>query len=102
MVAGTTGFSKEKRYGGPRWPFAGREKKRIFLKSAGFSDDRHLGGNSDVNVPKENPVRQPGPRAVRWKRVAELREEIRRGAYDSPEKWDRVLDRLLRDLRKQS
>ena len=41
-------------------------------------------------------ARQSG---IRWDRIAALREEIRRGAYDDPAKWEKILDRLAKDLR---
>jgi len=28
-----------------------------------------------------------------------VREEIRRGTYDDPARWEKILDRLLLDLR---
>jgi anti-sigma28 factor (negative regulator of flagellin synthesis) len=36
----------------------------------------------------------------RWRRIEEIRRQIARGTYDTPDKWDALLDRLLRDLRK--
>jgi len=46
--------------------------------------------------------RAPKRPKVRWDRIAALREEIRRGTYDDPAKWEKVLDKLSKDLRDKS
>jgi hypothetical protein len=35
---------------------------------------------------------------VRWELVERVREEIAEGIYDSPDKWELALDRLLEQL----
>jgi anti-sigma28 factor (negative regulator of flagellin synthesis) len=53
-----------------------------------------------METPKPDAERGPGPPSPgeRWKKIARLREEIRRGTYDDPAKWERILDRLLKDV----
>jgi anti-sigma28 factor (negative regulator of flagellin synthesis) len=35
---------------------------------------------------------------VRWAKIAAIRKAIARGTYDTQDKWEKMLDRLLRDL----
>ena len=46
--------------------------------------------------PEKQPARsrKRGP-DVRWDTIARVREEIARGSYDTPDKWEKILDRLL-------
>ena len=32
---------------------------------------------------------------VRWDKIARVREEIARGAYDTPDNWEKIIARLL-------
>ncbi len=40
----------------------------------------------------------PAQGEVRWDLVRRVRREIARGELETPEKWDLVLDRLLKDV----
>ncbi|MHC4777406.1 MAG: hypothetical protein ACYTFG_02385 [Planctomycetota bacterium] len=35
----------------------------------------------------------------KWARIAAIRQSIARGTYDTREKWEKMLDRLLHDLK---
>jgi hypothetical protein len=41
---------------------------------------------------------EDGPAEVRWDLVARVRREIAAGTYETPEKWQAALGRLLRRL----
>jgi hypothetical protein len=47
------------------------------------------------------PVRQTRPTRFRPGLVARVRREIAAGTYDTPEKWDAALDRLLKRLEEE-
>ena len=53
-------------------------------------------------APGSPPARRGRPRnpTVRWEKIALIREQIARGTYDTPDKWEKMLDRLLRDVRR--
>ena len=44
------------------------------------------------------PSRRLRPRSVRWAKIAAIRKAIARGTYDTEDKWEKMLARLLRDL----
>jgi len=48
---------------------------------------RHSGGGSRC-----------GAEAVRWELVRRVRSEIARGTYETPQKWDVVLGKLLTEV----
>lgn len=56
--------------------------------------DRTMG----IPKPRTRRIRTPRPGGVRWARIKAIREQIARGTYDTPEKWECLLDRLLTDL----
>lgn len=43
----------------------------------------------------KRPARRPAEAAIRIDLVQRVRREIAAGTYDTPEKWDAALDRLL-------
>ena len=48
---------------------------------------------------KTDSFRRPRPGGIRWEKVRTVRQAIARGTYDTPDKWDALLDRLISDLR---
>ncbi|MFO0965452.1 MAG: hypothetical protein U0793_07680 [Gemmataceae bacterium] len=40
-------------------------------------------------------AKQGKDKNIRWELVRRIKQEIRDGKYDTPEKWDAALDRLL-------
>jgi hypothetical protein len=52
------------------------------------------------NRPRTPPPPRPDPE-VRADLVARVRREIAAGTYETPEKWDLALERLLRRLEEQ-
>ena len=54
-------------------------------------------GESSIMNPTENSHR-PEDNPIRWELVERVREEIEAGVYDTPEKWEIALDRLLNQL----
>jgi hypothetical protein len=59
------------------------------------------GAADDGGAPETERV-EPKPAAkspfVRWDLVERVKQEIAQGVYDTPEKWDAALDRLLESL----
>ena len=47
------------------------------------------------NAKESDRVSHEGDPNIRWDLVKRVRAEIAQGLYDTPEKWDETLDRLL-------
>jgi hypothetical protein len=54
-----------------------------------------------MGTPKSSSraFRRKRPGNVRWGRIRTIRDAIARGTYDTPDKWEALVDRLLRDLK---
>ena len=53
----------------------------------------HAAGTPDISPPsKDSP---PGDPPIRAELVERIRREIAEGTYETPEKWEAALDRLL-------
>ncbi len=50
--------------------------------------------------PQQEPTGQEGP-PPRLDLIERVRREIAEGVYDTPEKWEKALDRLLEKLERQ-
>lgn len=59
---------------------------------------RGLGQAQDDSGPEATERRSRENRNIRWGLVERVRQEIAQGTYDTPEKWDAALDRLLERL----
>jgi len=57
-------------------------------------------GREKRNMNSSEPTQQPEERPIRWDLVERVRREIEAGTYDTPEKMEVALDRLLQRLNK--
>jgi hypothetical protein len=53
-----------------------------------------------VKPPTETNPKPPDP-PIRTELVDRIRREIQAGTYDTPEKWEAALDRMLRRLEEE-
>lgn len=79
--------------GSPAW-WEGLEPQLRSNQETGRKGTRKR--NSNSNDPQSAP--DTTPTSIRHELVARVRKEIEAGTYDSPDKWEAALDRLLERL----
>jgi len=65
-----------------------------------FLDTRGMSRRMKPPPASSRPARTPSS-GVRWSRIAAIRKEIARGAYETPEKWEKALGSLLEAIRER-